>query len=253
MREDTSKYDVLSNQKMKREENNSPYAQRMKYVRKKTWIQLGMDYLSQVDFAKLLNVHPSVISHIEAGHTRIQPRLAKTIEEKTGFSQAWMLTGEGRERNDAQSENVRPPPPREAIISGFSFSFVGKVKALLSAGSGDLVYEEGHEDIYSFRSDWLRRKGNIATMRLAQVSGDSMMPALRDGDFVLFDTSKIEPLDGKIMVVSIENHVFIKRIRFSADGGIFLASDNKDVYDRWRINPENSRFLGRVLWHCGDV
>ena len=42
-------------------------------------------------------------------------------------------------------------------------------------------------------------------MRLAQVSGDSMLPTLTDGDFVLFDTSSATPLDGKIMVIGIDN------------------------------------------------
>ena len=89
-------------------------------------------------------------------------------------------------------------------------------------------------------------------MRLAQVSGDSMLPTLNDGDFVLFDTSKREPRDGKIMVIGIDNHLYIKRVRVSPEG-IFLVSDNKPVYEPWRINLENTRFLGLVIWHCGDV
>jgi phage repressor protein C with HTH and peptisase S24 domain len=245
----------MSNQKMKREQKNYSYAQRVKYVRRHAGIRLGMENLSQAKFAKLLNVHTSAISHVEAGNTRLQPELAKKIEEKTGFSQAWLLTGEGRERIDAHSEigfNNVQLPIREFTISGFNFLIVGKVKPLLSSGSGDLVYEEDYEDVYFFRSDWLSRKGVIASMRLAEVSGDSMLPILEDGDFVLFDTSRRDPLDGKIMVVGIENHLYIKRVRVSPEG-IFLVSDNKSVYDPWRINPENTKFLGVVIWRCGEV
>ncbi len=89
-------------------------------------------------------------------------------------------------------------------------------------------------------------------MRLAQVSGDSMLPTLKDGDFVLFDTSKNYPFDGKIMVIGIENLLYIKRVRVSPEG-IFLVSDNKAVYEPWRVSLENIRFLGLVIWHCGDV
>ena len=264
MGEDTSKYEVTSTQKMTQGKKMSPYAQRLKFVRERLASQKGVGKLSQATFAKILEVHPSAISHVEAGNTRIQPELARTIEEKTGFRQAWLLTGEGPETispalDSSTLEELRSPwPPLEKSYTvqlpsgGFSFSFVKKVKPLLSSGSGDLVYEEQSEDFYSFRSDWLSRKGVVSSMRMAQVSGDSMLPTLTDGDFVLFDTSKNAPLDGKIMVIGIDNHLYIKRVRVSPEG-IFLVSDNKSVYEPWRINPENARFLGLVIWHCGDV
>ena len=55
----------------------------------------GVTKLSQVMFARMLGVHPSVISHIEAGTTRIQPEMARIIDRKIGIRQAWLLTGEG--------------------------------------------------------------------------------------------------------------------------------------------------------------
>jgi phage repressor protein C with HTH and peptisase S24 domain len=245
----------MLNQKMKRGEKMSSYAQRLKCVREIVANESGLGKLSQAKFAKMLQVHPSQIGHIEAGTTRIQPELAKVIEEKTGVRQAWLLTGEGPQRVVAE-------PPLEtkesnsftvSVGSGqFSFSFVKKVKPLLSSGTGELVEEEESEDIYSFRREWLYRKGVIPNMRLAQVSGDSMFPTLEDGDFVLFDISKNCPLDGKIMVIGIENLLYIKRVRVSPEG-IFLVSDNKAVYEPWRVSHENTRFLGLVIWHCGDV
>ena len=107
-----------------------------------------------------------------------------------------------------------------------SFSFVKKVKPLLSGGSGDFVYDEESEDFYSFRNDWLSRKGDC--LGHAPCPGERRFHAadLDDGDFVLFDTSKCEPLDGKIMVIGIDNHLYIKRVRVSPEG-IFLVSDNK--------------------------
>jgi phage repressor protein C with HTH and peptisase S24 domain len=271
MGEDTSKYEVMSNQNVKQGEKMSPYARRLKYVRMRVADQRGVGKLSQATFAKLLEVHPSAISHVEAGNTRIQPELARAIEEKTGFRQAWLLTGEGPETVFSAATEQLPPaeelrspvtplersyavqlPAGSFVVENVSFSFVKKVKPLLSSGSGDLVYEEQSEDFYSFRSDWLSRKGVVASMRMAQVSGDSMLPTLTDGDFVLFDTSKRAPLDGKIMVIGIDDHLYIKRVRVSPEG-IFLVSDNKAVYEPWRINPENTRFLGLVIWHCGDV
>ncbi len=234
----------------------SPYAQRLKYVRTLVANERGLDKLSQAKFARMLQVHPSSISHIEAGTTRIQPELAKTIEEKTGVRQAWLLTGEGPQRTmAAPTLETRNESNSYTVVVGsgqFSFSLVQKVKPLLSSGTGELADEEESEDIYSFRKEWLSRKGVVSAMRLAQVSGDSMLPTLEDGDFVLFDTSKRYPLDGKIMVIGIENLLYIKRVRVSPEG-IFLVSDNKAVYQPWRVNPENTRYLGLVIWRCGEV
>ncbi len=248
-------YEVMSNQKTKRVEKKSSYAQRMKYVRTFAANERGLEKLSQAKFAKILHVHPSVIGHIEAGATRIQPELAKTIEEKTGFRQAWLLTGEAPQRIVAVPTLETTESNSYTVSVGlgqFSFSFVQKVKPHLSSGTGELADEEDSEDIYSFRREWLYRKGSIPAMRLAQVSGDSMLPTLKDGDYVLFDTSKNRPFDGKIMVIGIENLLYIKRVRVSPEG-IFLVSDNKAVYEPWRVSPENIRYLGLVLWHCGDV
>ncbi len=248
-------YEARSNQKMTRGEKMSPYAQRLKHVRRFVAHERGMESLSQAKFAKMLHVHPSIISHIEAGTTRIQLGMAKMIEEQTGFRQAWLLTGEAPQRIVAAPRLETPESNSYTVLreSGqFSFSLVQKVKSLLSSGTGDLVDEEESEDIYSFRRDWLTRKGVVSAMRLAQVSGDSMLPTLKDGDFVLFDTSKNFPQEGKIMVIGIENLLYIKRVRVSPEG-IFLVSDNKAVYEPWRANPENTRYLGLVIWHCGDV
>lgn len=132
------------------------------------------------------------------------------------------------------------------------FTPVSKIKALVSGGQGEFVYEEACEEIYSFRTDWLHRKGVVSSMRLAEVSGDSMLPTLSNGDFVLFDTSKREPRDGKIMVVGVDNHLLIKRVRISPDG-IYLLSDNRVIYEPVFARAENTRFLGLVIWHCGDI
>ena len=65
-----------------------------------------MEKISQAAFAKIIEVHPSAISHVEAGNTRIQPDLAMAIEEKTGFRRAWLLTGEGPETFEQPTEEL---------------------------------------------------------------------------------------------------------------------------------------------------
>ena len=250
MREHTSQDEVLSIQKWKRNGEKSPYAQRMKQARETAAEAKGFTRLSQIMFARMLGVHPSVISHIEAGTTRIQPEMARTIEKETGIRQAWLLTGDGPMK--AEDAVLKDQEPQRLPTRPSDFSCVTKVKSVLSGRTRLLVDDELSEDIYSFRTDWLLRKGRIPCMRLARISGDSMFPTLVDGDFVLFDTSKTEPLDGKIMVVGIDDLVYIKRLRVSPEG-YFLVSDNRVVYEPWRINIDTARFLGLVVWHCGEL
>lgn len=249
MTEDTSRNEVMSSQKWKHKGEISPYAQRMKLAREVGAEKRGLSKLSQVMFARMLGVHPSVISHIEAGTTRIQPETAKVIERQIGIRQAWLLTGDGPVRVDdcvsADLESQRPAP-----LPG-DFSYVKTVKSVLS-GAGRLVDEEQVEDVHAFRTEWLLRKGRVGGMRLARISGDSMFPTLVDGDLVLLDTSRTEPLDGKIMAVAIDGLLYIKRLRVSPEG-CFLVSDNRSVYEPWRINLDTARFLGLVIWHCGEL
>ena len=250
MGEYTAVNEVVSSQKWKRGEEKSPYAKRMKQARQLAAETKGLARLSQVGFAKMLGVHPSVISHIEAGATRIQPEMARVVEREVGVSQAWLLTGEGPVGGSeaVPGETVAQAPPGRPA----GFSYVKKVKSVLGGGTGRLVDDELGEDTYAFRTEWLARKGRPPHMRLAQISGDSMYPTLADGDLVLFDSSRTEPLDGKIMVVGLNELVYIKRLRVSPEG-FFLVSDNRAVYEPWRIDPENAKFLGLVVWHCGEL
>ncbi len=248
MEDNKSQYEAVSIQKTNQKEKNSAYALRMKRARQIAAEDKGLTKLSQAMFAKMVGVHPSVISHIEAGTTRIQPEMARMVEKELGVRQAWLLTGEGQ----ARAEGAVPGESRRLAPGNSDFCNVKKVKSVLEVGTGQLVEDELSEALYSFRSDWLLRKGPVCDMRLARISGDSMFPTLGDGDLVLFDTSKTEPLDGKIMAVGIDGLLYIKRLRVSPDG-FFLVSDNRAVYEPWRMNFEAAKFLGLVIWHCGEL
>ena len=254
MKDNTSQNDVASSKKMKLGVRKYSDAQRMKHVRLAAAEERGIQKLSQVEFGRLLGVNASTISHIEAGTIRIQRDLARLLEEKTGFRQAWLLTGEEPKRFEGAFESCLARSYSNLKGPGqVDFDYVRKVKPRLSAGDGELVTDDNCEDIYSFRRDWLLQKGSHTAMRLAEITGDSMMPTLKDGDLVLFDTTRNDPLDGRIMVVGIDDLLYIKRVRVSPFEGTFLVSDNKAVYKPWRIDLQYARFFGLVIWHCGEL
>ena len=147
----------------------------------------------------------------------------------------------------------------ESIIKNSSSSndsdivFIPMVKARLSAGGGSFETHGDYECTYSFRHDFLVRKGNPKNMVLMRVSGDSMQPEIMDNDVVLIDQSKTDIQQGKMFAVGFEDCIYLKRIDL-LPGQVVLTSTNEkyapviiDLNDDY----ENLfRVIGKVLW-CG--
>lgn len=93
-------------------------------------------------------------------------------------------------------------------------------------------------------------------LRIVKVTGDSLTPYVREGDFVLI--SKIPFLLNSLKVGDIivfEHSTYgrlIKRIeRFSADGAlIFVIGSHEWSVDSRQFGPvDRSTILGKVIWH----
>lgn len=78
------------------------------------------------------------------------------------------------------------------------------------------------------------------------VEGDSMEKAnIFDGDMVIYDAGAAKAEDGQIIVISVYNEYFIKRLKI-ANGILWLQSEN-DKYSSVRItNDMNIRIIGIV-------
>lgn len=104
-----------------------------------------------------------------------------------------------------------------------------------------------------FRPKSLARKGvDHEFAGACYVDGDSMIPRLRNGDTVLFDTRDTKPKDGRIYAIRWNGADFVKRLRYY-DGRWWISSDNK-AEPQWRddkpISPDREEFVirGRVRW-----
>ena len=127
------------------------------------------------------------------------------------------------------------------------------VEARLSAGGGSFETSDYLGKEYSFRRDFLTRKGNPKDMVLMRVSGDSMQPEIMDNDVVLIDQSKIDIQQGKMFAVGFEDCIYLKRIDL-LPGQVVLTSTNKDyapvIIDLNDDTTNIFRVIGKVLW-CG--
>ena len=81
------------------------------------------------------------------------------------------------------------------------------VAARLAAGKGSLETDGDVLSYFSFRQDWLCRKGDPSKMVLMKVCGDSMEPDIRHGDMVLVDQGKCQIYGHAIYAMGINEEI----------------------------------------------
>ena len=121
-----------------------------------------------------------------------------------------------------------------------------------SAGDGLLVGQENvRPGPFEFEEEYLRQRfGQIAGLRLLQVSGDSQEPMLRDGDWVMIDENRRE-LRSALFVLSKDDTLMLKRVQVVGNG-LHLISRN-DLYPPIPVSreemgePNRFRLIGEVV------
>jgi len=142
----------------------------------------------------------------------------------------------------------------EAVSPDMSFVPLHDVQA--SAGHGASAVEAGQSpESLGFPTHWLRSQfGDPRPLRVMHVKGDSMAPTVHDGDLVMINISRREPVDG-IYVLRLDDQLMIKRVHFPMERRVLIISDNRD-YDRWDrmldlesdATRESFQLIGRVVW-----
>lgn len=122
-----------------------------------------------------------------------------------------------------------------------------------SAGHGAYDQGEARQGAIRFDPGWLRAltHGPTDGLSIIQVSGESMMPTLADGDEVIVDQRDgVGRLRDGIYVLRLDDSLMIKRLaRGPAGTGVSILSDNPH-YPSWQdIDPARVDIVGRVLWY----
>lgn len=168
------------------------------------------------------------------------------LRDKFQVNLDWLLEGVGEPFEDNQR-----------ITKGdVEIVMIPKVAARLAAGSGSLETCGKTLGMYSFRSDWIHRKGNVSQMVLMDVAGDSMLPEIKNGDMVLIDQSKTDILAYGYFAVGVEDAIYIKQL-ITEPNKLILHSLNRDyndiVIDTSSEQPDSVRIIGRVIWWCREA
>ena len=134
------------------------------------------------------------------------------------------------------------------------FLQVPKIKARLSAGGGSFETEPDIKEFYSFRKDWLSKKGKARDMVLMDIFGNSMEPELKEGDTVLIDQSQKAVLAGAIYAVGFDDTIFVKRLEKRPKELVLLSENERYPMMRFRDEEmENVRIIGKVIWVCREM
>ena len=203
----------------------------------------------QGTFAQELEVNPNTLRAYEEGRSLPNQDVLSRICVKLSVSPAWLLLGQGPMKAEAPATS---PSAQDFLKESDSeFVAVSMVEARLSAGGGSLECSANIERRYTFRRNFLQRKGQAGRMVLMRVTGDSMEPEIQDGDMVLLDQSQNTPRPGLIYAVSVEDMIYLKEV--NAQPGKLVLSSYNPAYAPIEVDMRGDladavKILGRVVW-----
>lgn len=195
---------------------------------------------NQAVFAPMIHRKPTVVWQYLSGYREMGEKFARHIEQCLHLPHGWM--------DLPSTANLPTTTELQPIAPGPEFVAIERVNLKVSAGVTGFAIEHhnGNGPPIFFRADWLQAEGLRAERLFAlRVSGDSMEPALWDGDLVVINTAATAPKDGVAFVINYEGEVLIKRLERDA-GDWWLTSDNQR-YKRKRCD-EHAILIGRVIY-----
>jgi phage repressor protein C with HTH and peptisase S24 domain len=181
--------------------------------------------------------------------------MARRIEAAIGERAGWMDVPHG-EAEDADVERALEliPGAKRVHAAGPgdpSMTQIMKVRLKVQAGITGFQTEPEHYEgeTQSVPTKWILQNGLRREALLSiVVRGESMEPALYDGDTVVVNTADKSLVSGMVYVVNYEGEAVVKRMLRDA-GQWWLASDNPDQrrYHRQLCKGAECIIIGKVI------
>ena len=183
---------------------------------------------------------------------KIQDRIESLHEDWSQLA-ATLKAGEAREAEVVTEARARygdqgdPHSTSEAKVVPMTQymkpTFASYARA--AAGPDEPVFDEATELRYAFHKSLFPKWAQEKHLLCIEAVGNSMEPTLHEGDLIVLDRSKIEPISGQIFVVRTPDGLVVKRLK-RAGRTWRLVSDNP-AYPPRSVSRED-RVLGRVAW-----
>lgn len=200
---------------------------------------------TQAEFAELLGVS-STTADIERGRTKLSGKVVAALLKQFKINPLW-LYGESQQQY-LESSNSSVIPKVVTVDSSDNENMV-LVNAKAAAG-----YPQNIQDATWYRQlpafDLPIPEFRNATYRGFQVEGDSMLPNLKPGEWVL--AKAVEDLKdisaNKIYVVVLQDSVMVKKIEKSPNSQQLTLISLNETYPPYRIEP----FQVQELWQVSS-
>jgi phage repressor protein C with HTH and peptisase S24 domain len=206
--------------------------------------------LSQAALAKLSGVSQSTIGNLESG-LRLSARRLAHIAETLEVSALWLAEGIGSPTSEQSYAEVvvRDSNEHKKVP-------VRRVELRLSAGVTGFQAQPdfSYGGTFMVDEDWILENGYVRERLIAiRVKGESMEPALYDGDTVVINTLDTLPSDGVVFAVNYEGEALVKRLVRDA-GQWWLYSDNPDQrrFHRKLCQGDSCILVGRIVKREGN-
>ena len=133
---------------------------------------------------------------------------------------------------------------------GADFLRIPRLAIGASAGPGALDTGEAAAGDFVLDARAARALGDPAQLSMIKVAGDSMEPALGDGDDILVDRGDAaDRLRDGIYVLRFDDALNVKRIAMNPEGGRFTIQSDNPAYPSWPdCDPARIAIIGRVVW-----
>ena len=218
--------------------DNNAVAERIKFLMKE------LNY-RQVDFAQKIDIDTSNLSKYLNGRLAMSEALINKIVVNLGVSKQWLETGEDLPFAKQQPQQLVTVPDTHIVTQ--------PTAAVAKRGTPvyDIDVTAGYlPQARMFTDDQIVGYVDLPDMtssqcRIVRVSGDSMSPVIRNGDYIAVrELSNLRQIFwGQIYVVILDDYRMVKYIRRHDDPSmVILRSENKR-YDDMIIYREEIRDL----------
>lgn len=125
------------------------------------------------------------------------------------------------------------------------------ISATACCGSGNEILAEditGHWIIPQADFHTLPFSAAPNNIKMLRVSGDSMEPTLKDGDWILADMSRKSPDSDGIYLLQLSTGLAVKRLQGSITPDTIIIKSDNPVYNPENANLKDVIILGRVIY-----
>jgi hypothetical protein len=184
--------------------------------------------------------------------------MARRIEAAVGEQPGWMDVdhtrpdfGPGELEELLALAALHPRRVHAAGADDTGLTQIRKVKLHVQAGITGFQVDPEHYDgeTQGVPTKWILKEGLSRDALLAiTVRGESMEPALYEGDVIVVNTRDTTLVDGSVYVVNYEGEAVVKRLMRDS-GQWWLASDNADQrkYHRKHCKGTECIVIGKVI------